>query len=262
MALDLQCVLQRRQRVANRFAESNFVHVEIAERLIERLDLIRLKPKKIILFGWQTGAEQSLLTACYPDAEIISVDSMEALLSLPEDSVQLVVSHLALDWENEPKQILAAFHRLLTPESLLLFSTLGPDTAKELRESFSSVDDYPHTHTLTDMHHIGDALRQLQFDDPVVDMEMLTLAYDNVSELCIDLRNTASTNAEESRRRGLLTPRQWRAMCGNYNAQKIDDYYPFTLEIIYGHAWKVDQSASAAKEVAIPISAVKKGLKK
>ena len=240
------------------FIASNYVHQEIAERLIERLDLIRLSPENIVVYGWQTASELALLKERYPGAEIQALSALSDLIALPENSVQLVVSNLALDWENEPKAVLAEFHRSLSVEGLLLFSTLGPDTGKELRQSFSVIDDAVHVHNFTDMHHIGDALKQLQFDDPVVDMEMLTLAYDQLAELFHDLKNTASTNADADRRKGLMTPSQLRQMETQYEACKTDDYYPFTLEIIYGHAWKVDKPKNTKQEVSIPISAIKK----
>jgi len=256
--LDIQRIFQRRQKMKDIFSEADYVHQEIADRMLERLDLIRLSPKEIIVYGWQTQAETTLLAKRYPDAVIRSIDAIADIHKLPENSAQLVISNLALDWENEPKIVLQAFQRVLVNEGLLLFSTLGPDTAKELRDSFAVVDHYPHVHGFTDMHHIGDALKQLRYDDPVVDMEMLTLAYDDIEGLCHDLKTTASNNAETDRKRGLMTPLQWRQMSAHYDTLKTDNYYPFTLEVIYGHAWKVDRPEKMPQEITVPISAIKK----
>ena len=53
-----------------------------------------------------------------------------------------------------------------------MFSTLGPDSLKELRSAFA--DGYAHTQRFIDMHDFGDMLVGCGFADPVMDMEVLT----------------------------------------------------------------------------------------
>lgn len=123
MSLDSHRIAKRRQQATQSFSLSDYAHRDIASRLLERLDLILLKPKEILLYGWQTQNIVAQLKARYPDAHIRAIDHITKLDALIENSVDLVVSHWALEWENEPKQVLHAFYRLLTDESLLLFST-------------------------------------------------------------------------------------------------------------------------------------------
>jgi malonyl-CoA O-methyltransferase len=58
---------------------------------------------------------------------------------------------------------------------LFFFSTFGPDTLKELKRSWSVVDNQPHVNSFFDMHDIGDQMFQSGFQSPVMEMEKLTL---------------------------------------------------------------------------------------
>ncbi len=106
---------------------------------------------------------------------------------------------MALHWVREPRAALAEFHRVLAPEGLLMFSTLGPDTLKELRAAAGE----GRVHSFADMHDLGDRLVAAGFAAPVMDMETLTLAYRDVPALLADLRASGQTNARADRPRGL-----------------------------------------------------------
>lgn len=92
--------------------------------------------------------------------------------------------------------------------------------------------------TFTDMHDLGDLLVGAGFADPVMDMEMLTLTYEDVASLVRDLRNSGQQNALATRPRGLTTPRTWRRMLEAYETERRDGRLPVTVEVVYGHAWK------------------------
>ena len=119
-----------------------------------------------------------------------------------------------------------------------MFSTYGPDTLKELRGAFAGVDGYGHVHRFMDMHDLGDMLVAAGFADPVMDMEIVTLAYTGVGALVRDLRLSGQSNVEAGRRRGLMAPDAWAKMTAAYEASRRDGRLPATFEIVYGHAWK------------------------
>ena len=75
-----------------------------------------------------------------------------------------------------------------------MFSTFGPDTLKELRQAFRQVDDYSHVNRFTDMHDIGDMLVHNGFATPVMDMEYITLTYDEVIGVMRDLKAIGAHN--------------------------------------------------------------------
>jgi malonyl-CoA O-methyltransferase len=153
-------------------------------------------------------------------------------------SVDLVFSNLVLQW-CDPARAFAEAARALANEGLFLFSTLGPDTLRELRAAFAEADGAPHVNRFVDMHDLGDALVHAGFADPVMEMETLTLEYDSAMAVVRDLKAIGAVNSLPSRARGLPGRGRWRRMTEAYERFRRDGVLPATWEIVYGHAWKV-----------------------
>jgi malonyl-CoA O-methyltransferase len=240
---------------------------EVERRMAERLAYVRHEPACILNAG--CGAVGcAVLRDRYPAAEILAVDSAFALLRgaraarpLAERTLALlrgsrdrlvcaemsalpfrpgtcgmIWSNLALAWSEDLGATIREWHRVLSVGGLLMFSTYGPDTLKELRGAY--VDTVPHVHSFVDMHDIGDALVAAGFADPVMDMEPITLTYRNLEGLVADLRATGQRNAHSERRRTLTGARRWARAHAAYAALARDGRIPATFEIVYGHAWK------------------------
>jgi malonyl-CoA O-methyltransferase len=129
-------------------------------------------------------------------------------------------------------------HRVLKVDGLLMFSTLGPDTLKELRQAFHGVDGHNHLNRFADMHDVGDMLSHGGFAEPVMDMEYLTLTYEDVRSVLHDLKAIGANNATAGRGQGLMGKNAWKSLVENYEALRRDGKLPATYEVIYGHAWK------------------------
>lgn len=237
--------------------------------MASRLDYIKCAPRRILDAGCGTGHGSRLLAARYPDARIACVDIARNMLTagrgeapwwkrhlpflagtatdsvcadlqalpLADGSIDLVWSNLALHWCDLDRAIAEA-HRVLRNDGLLMFTTLGPDTLKELRAVFAGLDDYPHVNRFIDMHDIGDALVRAGFADPVMDMEMLTITVDDFAGLTRDLKATGVTNHLRDRRPGLLGKESWRQAQARYQGLRRDGKLPVTVEVLYGHAWR------------------------
>jgi malonyl-CoA O-methyltransferase len=163
-----------------------------------------------------------------------------ALEALPLESscTDLIWSNLALQWIDAPKQAFAEFHRVLRVGGLLTFTTLGPDTLRELRTAFAGIDSATHVHHFFDMHDVGDMLVESGFADPVMNMEMLTLTYENATALIHELRALGAHNATVGRPRGLTGRVRWTRMLAALERHRGDGRLAVTIEVIYGHAWK------------------------
>lgn len=229
------------------------VHSEIMDRLLSRLDYIRLQPASILIVGDYAAEMQDKLQQRYPSA---TIQHTADLTQIQNNSIDLVVAYFALLETSDPILLLRNISRVLHDEALLLFTSLGPDTFFELRDGFSVVDNDAHTLAFLDMHHLGDWMKQLYFSDPVVDREEIIIAYDTVNSLCDDLKTLKMKNNHPSRRRGLMTSHQWQAMLSRYAEHKVEDYFPATLEVIFGHGWKSEQlekQAESPDEIAISV---------
>jgi malonyl-CoA O-methyltransferase len=252
-------------RAATRYDDSAVIQQEVGRRLLDHLEGINITPRRIIDLGCGTGAHLGTLVRRYPGANVTGVDVSAAMLALARNRApwwrriagggpalvradaerlplapatsDFTFSNLALHW-CDPQAFFAEASRTLATGGLLLFSTFGPDTLRELRAAFRAVDEAPHVHSFIDMHDLGDALVHAGFGDPVMEMETLTVEYADVAGLARDLRSTGGSNAMGARRRGLTGPAQWKRMVQQYEAQRRGGALPATCEVVYGHAWK------------------------
>jgi len=150
----------------------------------------------------------------------------------------MVWSNLALAWAGDPPAALREVHRVLIPGGLLMFSSYGPDTLKELKAAFGAGSAARHVHSFIDMHDLGDMLVASGFAAPVMDMEVITLTYSEVPALLRDLKASGETCAAHDRQRSLMGRRAWERMLASYERERKEGRLPATIEVIYGHAWK------------------------
>lgn len=259
--LDPQLLRNTLERAAPSYDKAAVLQREIGSRLLERLDWIKLTPTAILDVGCATGLSTTDLFKRYRKARIVGLDLAPALLQiardrtswlrklrcicsnatsipLAESSCDLIFSNLALHWYSDLDQVFAEFQRVLKPGGLLIFSTLGPDTLIELRQSWAAADDYNHVHAFMDMHDIGDALVRGQFADPVMDAERITLTYTDAHSLMSDIKAIGAHNVSAGRSRSLTGKGRLQTMLDLYESWRQDGVLPATFEIVYGHAWK------------------------
>jgi len=253
-------------RRAARLKDSDPVSAESAGRMAERLDYMKIDPELVADIGCGTGSSLAKLGLRYPQANLLALDLVPELLCthpsapfpaytwrvagdaatlpLADASVSLLWSNQLLFWLDDPSVLLGEAQRVLTADGLLMFATLGPDTLKELRRSFAEAESqaglsgrYERTQRFADMHDLGDMLIQHGFVDPVVDMEMLTVTYEDFDRMIGELR-AAGSCVSTGRCRSLSGKRLWRAVRAAYKAHRLDGRLHATFEIVYGHAWK------------------------
>ncbi len=138
-----------------------------------------------------------------------------------------------------------------------MFTTFGPDTLKELRQAWSVADGYSHVSRFADMHDVGDALVRARFADPVMDVERMTVTYDEVRGLMDDLKVLGAHNATGERARGLTGKGRLTAMIEAYESLRTDGRIPASYEVVYGHAWAPEQKP-LADGVAVPVAQIRR----
>lgn len=234
---------------------------EVGQRMADRLDCVKLAPRRCADIGCATGDGVRALMQRYPDALPLAVDYAQPMLAevqnrsswwerlrgraprcvqadvralpLATNSLDLVWSNLMLHWLPDPRAAFVELHRVLVEGGLLHFALLGPDTLKELRAAALKVGAGWTAPNFLDMHDIGDMLVAAGFGDPVMEMEMLTLTYRTPRGFLVDQRHLGV-------RDGLLGSqpwRDWRRIFAGW--ERVDDLLPVRFEIVYGHAWKL-----------------------
>lgn len=276
-------------RAASHYEDYAVLQDEIRARLIERLDWMRIQPRRILDLGAGTGQSSEALMRRYPKARVVGLDWSEAMarrvgrrgrpwrrpaavcadgqaLPFAEGVFELVFSNLTLQWCEDLDAVFTGLRRSLTPEGLVLFTTLGPDTLKELRWAWGE-DEEPgpvHVNRFIDLHDIGDALTRAGFADPVMDREDVVMTYDRVGALFADLKGIGARNALRGRPRGLTGKRRYRALEARYETLRDAGRLPATYEIVYGHAWGPRAGLTQASqdgEARVSIESLRSGLR-
>lgn len=283
-------------------SESSFLRREIAERMRDKLELVKIDALRVLDAGCGDGADLPALQDRFPQAQIIGLDGAKSLLlncqktqrearpafsfsgllqkflplrgqskpsydllcgdfahlALQANSTDVIWSNLALHWHSQPDKVFAEWHRVMRVNGLMMFSCFGPDTMKELREAFAEIDDYPHVLSFVDMHDFGDMLVKAAYATPVMDMEKITLSYQSVDRLLMDVKALGG-NPLSTRRKGLMGRRAYQKLRAALESRRDEQGgIPLTFEIIYGHAFKPQPSKLASGESIIRFDYPKK----
>lgn len=275
---------------AERYDDVAVLQREIAERIIERLELIKLQPSTILDIGAGTGVATHALSKRYKKSRVIAFDLAPKMLhqarkrgsllhqmiakrgfvcgdaeQLPfaDNSIDLIFSSSTLQWCSNLDHTFTELKRILTPGGLLMFSTFGPDTLKELRQSWQNADENAseniHVHDFIDMHDIGDALLRAGLADPVMDVENFTLTYPDAYQLMRELKTLGAHNVAHERRHSLTGKTRVQNMVAAYETLRSNGSLPATYEVVYGHAWA---PVANQNEVAVPINQLQRGIKR
>lgn len=268
------------------YESSAVLQRNVCDELLQRLDLTSIKPTVVLDVGCGTGWGTQGLLKKYKKAKILSLDISPEMLKqtkskggwlrkpklicadaedipLEDESVDLIFSSLMLQW-CDYKKVFAEFKRILKPDGLLMFSTFGPDTLKELKKSWAQVDDNAHVNEFTDMHDLGDELIHAGLAEPVMDMDVLTLTYNDVISVMKDLKaigaNTILKNQKKVAEQGLVTPAKLKRVIAHYEQFRNEGVVPASYEVVYGHAWKTRQRATKIpqNEFSIAVDQIKR----
>jgi malonyl-CoA O-methyltransferase len=304
-------------RRAATFDDTAFLLREIAQRMRERLDYIKVAPVRALDAACGPGADLAGLRERFPEASVVGVDLSAAMVArarqaesadsdasagagwrrfLPASlhkafgargpqlaqadfselpfapgAFELLWSNLALHWHPRPDLVFPEWQRVLKVNGLLMFSTFGPDTLRELAGAFRQAEKSigvaprPHTIDFVDMHDLGDMLVESGFEIPVMDQEVLTITYKSPTSLLDDVRRLGAYPAA-------LTPDPDGATDGRALRRALhealearrgaDGTIPLTFEVIYGHAWKAVPRTTAEGHGIVRLEDIGRGPKR
>lgn len=266
------------ERIASRFSKAAqtyddhaVLQREIGQRLMERLDYIRCAPLTIVDAGCGTGECTFALARRFPKAKVFGIDIAQGMIqqakkkrrwfsktrfqigdmsALPfeDNSIDFLFSNLALQWVDDLSSCFREWQRVLKPGGLLLFSTFGVDTLKELRASWAAIDSGTHVNEFIDLHDVGDALLRAAFSQPVMDAEWLTTTYRDVPQLLRELKAIGANTVKAEASGGLMGRGKLKQLMAAYEPYRTEEgWIPATWEVVYGHAWGSETKAPMAK---------------
>jgi len=247
---------------------------QIADEVLGRLEPFALAPAVVLDLGAGTARSTRELKRRYPRALALALDIAPGMLRvarrherpwrrfarvcgdalrlpLRTGSVDLVFSNLLLQWCQPLEAALAEVRRVLKPGGFFAFSTFGPDTLRELRDSFAQADGATHVNHFADVHEVGDALVRVGLMEPVLDVDRLTVAYPDTLALMRALKAIGAHNVTAGRPRALVGRARFRRMAQAYEAYRSEAGLPATYEVIYGASW-----GAAGKPAAVSVGGV------
>jgi malonyl-CoA O-methyltransferase len=261
------------QRIAP--AATPWLHEEVANRMVERLQWINIQLKTWVHWGAVRGGQQAhvALLGKYPHSsyflplagEFIADKAIKNIADNAKSSTKWQLSNLFktkpkvdysypadgtadMLWANmhlhnalDPQMLIAQWHKAIATDGFLMFSCLGPDTLRELRGMYEKLGWPVPSHQFTDMHDWGDMLIQAGFAEPVMDMERIVLTYETPQKLLEDLRELGRNLHPD--RFPTLRGKAWKAKLEAALHEHLADpaeggRLKLTFEVIYGHAMK------------------------
>jgi malonyl-CoA O-methyltransferase len=273
-ALDRRAVARAFGRASTQYDAAATLQSTVRAELLERLGHFALAPAVVLDAGAGTAPATVQLARRFPQAVVVAFDLAHGMLvqagerlglrerllggrfghpfgrvrgdvhRLPfaSGSAQLVFSNLMLQWSDDLDAALREIRRVLAPGGMFTFSSFGPDTLRELRESWAAVDGEAHVNPFVDMHDLGSALARAGFAEPVLDVDRHRLEYADPLALMRELQQIGARNALADRPRGLTGRRRLAAVQDAYRAAHATPGggVTATWEVIYATCFRSD----------------------
>jgi SAM-dependent methyltransferase len=169
----------------------------------------------------------------------------EERLPFAAESLDLVVSSLALHWVNDLPGALIQIRRALKPDGLFIGAILGGASLTELRQSLTAAEAElaggagPRVSPFADAADAAHLLQRAGLALPVADIDRFEVAYSHPLELMRDLRAMGEANALIERPRRPLSRRLLARACEIYRQRfsRSDGKILATFEIIVMTGW-------------------------
>lgn len=272
-----QHLLKAYDRRASQYKDASAIIQEIGERLISRLTYFRHPPQEICDLGAGQGFDTELLQHVYPSASVVSVDfSLSQLhhiapqklrcaadaMQLPfaAKSFDLVFANLSMPAIIDYAAFWEEILRVLKPGGIFLFSSLGPQSLFELRQSLMHAKSPDSMNTFPEIREVGDGLVKAGFKDPAIDAENLELRYSTLKKLLVELKNLGSVKMWGNYSHLYPGKRFWQHVENFYRENFLSENQKLiaTLEIYFGIAFAPTEIENAQLNNSIPISSIQR----
>ena len=253
-----RALLRQRRRRAAALGPATFLLDRVADDLADRLAAVLRRFALAADLGTPGDAVRAAVARLGSVGKIVAADTLpdfsraapfvvadEEALPFAAETLDLVVSALALQFVNDLPGTLVQIRRALKPDGLFLGALLGGDTLTELRQSFAAAESEveggvsPHVAPFADLRDLGALLQRAGFALPVTDVDRTCVRYETVFALMHDLRRMGATNNLLARRRTPLKRATLFRMAEIYGERfaDADGRLRATFEIVWLSGW-------------------------
>jgi len=244
-------------RAASQYDEIATLQKEIGSSLLAHLPSECLREKRVLDVGAGTGFCSAKLAAMMD--EVIVLDIAPGMLNeakkrvlgtaryicgdaealpLRGESIDVIFSNLALQWCVNLDALFSELYRVLKPGGLLLFSSFGPSTLRELKLAWQSVDQHSHVNEFYSIQDLSQKMCRHGFVSPVLETEMKKIRYASALSLMRELKGIGAGNVTLGRFRGMTGKTKLQRVVKRYEEFSLEKEILATFELLYGSALK------------------------
>lgn len=207
-----------RNRAASGFGAVNFLKQAAADRLADRLEIVRRRFPLVLDLGAHHGEmAKAALVSGKVDRVICADPSLGMVEHITKDTPSLVIDYdnvnfregsfdaitsaFSMHWVNDLPGMLTRMRRWLKPDGLLLLSMAGGISFGGLRSCLAEAESQtagglsPRVLPMADIRDLGGLLGRAGFGLPVADSDTLSVSWADPLQMMRELRQMGESNA-------------------------------------------------------------------
>ena len=239
--------------------KNDFIFDLYNERIIDSLDVINIKFKKILILGDQGSEIYKYIHKRFKEAQvtvydiktkfsksdldIIKKSNIDIDFWIPQEKeFDLIISNFYLNICEDLKKILSKIMKSLLPNGFFLATLPGPENFSLLRSAMMKTDiqlyggTYNRFNRAPELHTIIDLLKKNNFKIPLVDYETIDLTYKQFNKLLNDVRSMNLSYYQKDKKNTFEKKSYFSKLEGNF--EKENDHFNLKSNFYIISGWK------------------------
>lgn len=239
--------------------KNDFIFDLYNERIIDSLDVINIKFKKILILGDQGSEIYKYIHKRFKEAhvkvydmktkfsksdlDIIKKSNIDIDFWPPQEKeFDLIISNFYLNICEDLKKILSKIMKSLLPNGFFLATLPSPENFSLLRSAMMKTDmqlyggTYNRFNRAPELHTIIDLLKKNNFKIPLVDYETIDLTYKQFNKLLNDVRSMNLSYYQKDKKNTFEKKSYFSKLEGNF--EKENDHFNLKSNFYIISGWK------------------------
>lgn len=239
--------------------KNDFIFDLYNERIIDSLDVINIKFKKILILGDQGSEIYKYIHKRFKEAQVTVYDIKTKFSKSDLDIIKksnididfwppqekefdLIISNFYLNICEDLKKILSKIMKSLLPNGFFLATLPSPENFSLLRSAMMKTDmqlyggTYNRFNRAPELHTIIDLLKKNNFKIPLVDYETIDLKYKQFNKLLNDVRSMNLSYYQKDKKNTFEKKSYFSKLEGNF--EKENDHFNLKSNFYIISGWK------------------------
>ena len=239
--------------------KNDFIFDLYNERIIDSLDVINIKFKKILILGDQGSEIYKYIHKKFKEAQVTVYDIKTKFSKSDLDIIKksnididfwppqekefdLIISNFYLNICEDLKKILSKIMKSLLPNGFFLATLPSPENFSLLRSAMMKTDmqlyggTYNRFNRAPELHTIIDLLKKNNFKIPLVDYETINLTYKQFNKLLNDVRSMNLSYYQKDKKNTFEKKSYFSKLEGNF--EKENDHFNLKSNFYIISGWK------------------------